>query len=279
MAERPISRTSPLNALLAQRLIERSKLGQTLIEQSAEGLRSLILQQLETLLLQVSDMICEMPTIKEIDINPVIISDEGPIVVDARMVVESSTGQRRPRYDHLSIMPFPGHLTQEFPMHSGETYTIRPLRWSDGEHLKRLLASLSDESRYMRFLANIKEYTPKQLARLTQIDYHRDMALAAVVGHGDEETLIGVSRYMLLPDMKTAEFALVVQDNYQGQGLGARLMQSLFDVAREQHLTAIEGLVHGNNSQMLHLMHRLGFTIEVDPDDHSLRRVVKSLVS
>ncbi len=269
----------PLNALLAQRLIERSKLGQTLIEQSAEGLRSLILQQLETLLLQVSDMICEMPTIKEIDINPVIISDEGPIVVDARMVVESSTGQRRPRYDHLSIMPFPGHLTQEFPMHSGETYTIRPLRWSDSEHLKRLLASLSDESRYMRFLANIKEYTPKQLARLTQIDYHRDMALAAVVGHGDEETLIGVSRYMLLPDMKTAEFALVVQDNYQGQGLGARLMQSLFDVAREQHLTAIEGLVHGNNSQMLHLMHRLGFTIEVDPDDHSLRRVVKSLVS
>ena len=77
-------------------------------------------------------------------------------------------------------------------------------------------------------MANIKEYTPKQLARLTQIDYHRDMALVAVLGHGDEEEVIGVSRYMLLPDMKTAEFALVVQDQYQGQGLGARLMNSLF---------------------------------------------------
>ena len=269
----------PLNALLAQRLIERSQLGQTLIEQSAGGISSPILQQLETLLLQVSDMICEMPAIKEIDINPVIISDEGPIVVDARMVVESNTGQRRPRYDHLSIMPFPAHLTQEFPMHSGETYSIRPLRWSDGEHLKRLLASLSDESRYMRFLANIKEYTPKQLARLTQIDYHRDMALAAVIGHGDEEEMIGVSRYMLLPDMKTAEFALVVQDSYQGQGLGSRLMQALFDVARAQQLTAIEGIVHGSNSNMLHLMNRLGFTIELDPDDHALRRVVKSLAA
>ena len=269
----------PLNALLAQRLIQRSQLGQTLIEQSAEGLSSPILQQLESLLLQVSDMICEMPAIREIDINPVIISDDGPIVVDARVVVESNTGQRRPRYDHLSIMPFPAHLTEEFPMPSGGTYTIRPLRWSDGEHLKRLLASLSDESRYMRFLANLKEYTPKQLARLTQIDYHRDMALVAVVGHGDEEEVIGVSRYMLLPDMKTAEFALVVQDQYQGQGLGARLMNSLFDVARDQQLTAIEGIVHGNNSNMLHLMHRLGFTIEMDPDDHSLRRVVKSLSS
>jgi len=269
----------PLNALLAQRLIERSQLGQTLIEQSAGGISSPILQALETLLLQVSDMICEMPAIKEIDINPVIISEEGPIVVDARMVIESSTGQRRPRYDHLSIMPFPAHLTQEFPMNSGDTYSIRPLRWSDGENLKRLLANLSDESRYMRFLANIKEYTPKQLARLTQIDYHRDMALAAVIGHGDEEEMIGVSRYMLLPDMKTAEFALVVQDSYQGQGLGARLMQSLFDVARSQQLTAIEGIVHGSNSSMLHLMNRLGFTIEVDPDDHALRRVVKSLTA
>ena len=195
------------------------------------------------------------------------------------MAIESSAGQRRPRYDHLSIMPFPAHLTEEFPMRSGGTYTIRPLRWTDGDHLKQLLASLSEESRYMRFLANIKEYTPKQLARLTQIDYHRDMALVAVLGHGDEEEVIGVSRYMLLPDMKTAEFALVVQDQYQGQGLGARLMNSLFDVARGQQLTAIEGIVHGNNGNMLHLMHRLGFRIEMDPDDHSLRRVVKSLSS
>ena len=91
--------------------------------------------------------------------------------------------------------------------------------------------------------------------------------------------MIGVSRYMLLPDMKTAEFALVVQDSYQGQGLGSRLMQALFDVARAQQLTAIEGIVHGSNSNMLHLMNRLGFTIELDPDDHALRRVVKSLAA
>jgi acetyltransferase len=129
----------------------------------------------------------------------------------------------------------------------------------------------------MRFLSNVKEFTPRQLARLTQIDYHRDIALAAVVDHGDQEDLIGVARYMLLPNSSSAEFALVVQDAYQGQGIGSTLMNSLFEVARDQQLKEIEGMVLAKNTSMLGLMTRLGFRIEVDPEDQTLRRVVKTL--
>lgn len=267
----------PLNALLAQRLIERTQLGQRLIEEAPEGIKAPVIQQLEKILMQVSDMICELPAIKEIDINPVIISDEGAIVVDARMVIESIKSHHRPRYSHLSIMPYPAYLTTEHPLPGGRTYEIRPIKWSDAEHLTYLLSHLSEESRYMRFLANVKEYTPRQLARYTQIDYHRDMALCAVIHEEDQERVIGVARYMLLPNTTSAEFALVVRDDYQGMGIGARLMNALLDVGREQQLSVIEGLVLAKNPNMLGLMQSLGFTSEPDPDDHSLRRVVKIL--
>jgi acetyltransferase len=125
----------------------------------------------------------------------------------------------------------------------------------------------------MRFLANIKEHTPKQLARLTQIDYHRDMALAATIPQGDDEEIIAVARYMLLPNTTSAEFAIVVRDDYQGQGIGTKLMSALLDVAREQQLRVIEGLVLAKNMAMLGLMNHLGFSIDIDPDDATLRHV------
>lgn len=268
----------PLNGLLAQRLIERTKLGQQLREESAESPLIPEIHRLEKILLQVSDLICELPMIKELDINPVIVSADEAVVVDARMAI-STNGEtaHRPRYSHLSIMPYPGYLSAEYPLASGESYTIRPLRWSDADRLSALLSKLSEQSRYLRFMANIREFTPKQLARLTQIDYHRDMALTAVIGHDEEEELIGVARYMLLPDTTSAEFAVVIRDDYQGHGIGGKLMTALIDVARDQHLSVLEGFVLASNAKMLELMSRLGFMIHPDPDDPTLRRVTKNL--
>jgi acetyltransferase len=263
----------PLNGLLAKRLIERTQFGQALMAEAAATGRTDLIEAIEKILLRVSDLVSELPAIREIDINPVIVSDQGAVVVDARMVIEKNRHVGKPRYGHLSIMPYPGYLREEYPLPSGDTYTIRPIRWSDGEHLKQLLAGLSEESRFMRFLANIKEYTPKQLARLTQIDYHRDMALAATIPQGDDEEIIAVARYMLLPNTTSAEFAIVVRDDYQGQGIGTKLMSALLDVAREQQLRVIEGLVLAKNMAMLGLMNHLGFSIDIDPDDATLRHV------
>jgi acetyltransferase len=157
---------------------------------------------------------------------------------------------------------------------SVRTRRIEP---TDGQRLKDLLHALSEESRFLRFLANIRDYSPAQLDRFTNVDYTKDMALAATVGDGPEEEIIGVARYMLLPKGQTAEFALVVRDDFQNQGIGSRLMRELIQVAAHRGLKQLEGYVLGTNPGMLQLMAHLGFRIETDPQDPSMRRAVKSL--
>lgn len=161
--------------------------------------------------------------------------------------------------------------------HPTPTHLIRPINPSDGPRLQELLESLSEQSRFMRFIANIKQFSERQLARYTHVDFHRDMALAATTGQDESEKIIGVARYILLPDEKTAEFAIVVRDDFQNQGIGSELMAALFSQAKHQGLHKLLGFVLGNNLPMLHLMIELGFTIQIDPEDPKMRRVIKIL--
>jgi acetyltransferase len=135
------------------------------------------------------------------------------------------------------------------------------------------MVGLSEESRYFRFISYARELSPRQLVRYTQIDYDREMALVAQAG----ERIVGVARYMLNPDIKSCEFALLVADDWHGRGLGARLMNALCETARDQGLERIEGFVLGENQRMLQLMGRLGFSYRRDPEDAGLRIVEKRL--
>jgi acetyltransferase len=160
-------------------------------------------------------------------------------------------------------------------------YQIRPVRWDDAQRLQDLLHNLSDESRFMRFMSNMKEFPPGQLDRFTHPSEKTEAALAAVTQTNGQEQIIGVARYMTLPQKdqgkKKAEFAIVVLDQFHNQGIGSTLMHQLCTVARDHGLEQIEGYVLGQNPAMLKLMHHLGFKIEVDPEDVSMRRVTKDL--
>jgi acetyltransferase len=156
-------------------------------------------------------------------------------------------------------------------------YRVRPIAWDDGPRLNELLHRLSDESRFMRFMINIKEHSPDQLARFTQIDTERDAAIAAVITEDGKEKIIGVARFMLLPKGNSAEFAIVVADEFQNMGIGWRLMNDLCDIAKNHHLDQIEGMILAQNPAMLKLMASLGFKIEHDPEDLTMRRAVKNL--
>jgi acetyltransferase len=156
-------------------------------------------------------------------------------------------------------------------------YTVRPIRWDDGPRLNELLLRLSDESRFMRFMLNIKKHSAEQLARFTQIDTQKDAAIAAVTMDQGKEKIIGVARFMLLPKGNSAEFAIVVADEFQNMGIGWRLMTDLCQIARDHHLDQIEGLILAQNFGMLKLMNSLGFIIEHDPEDPTMRRAVKNL--
>jgi acetyltransferase len=277
----------PLNQFLAHRLIERSRVAETLGEW--RGASAIDMDALEQVLLRVSEMVCELPHLREMDINPIIVDESGAVAVDARIVIDSApqaTNGRSSDYNHLSILPYPARYEKTLPMRGGGEYTIRPIHPDDATMLKKLVNELSPESRYFRFVSSMAELPPSMLARFTLIDYDREMALVAVVkertasaeGHITEtERIVGVSRYVTNPDQSSCEFALVVADDFNGKGMGSRLMESIMDVARDKGLAEIEGLVLANNTGMLKLMRGLGYQVKSYAEDPDFKLVTHSL--
>ena len=277
----------PLNQFLARRLIERSRVAETLLEW--RGASAVDMDALEQILLRVSEMVCELPQLREMDINPIIVDESGAIAVDARIVIDSAaqtaSGHSNP-YNHLAILPYPARYEQVWPLRGGGEYTVRPIHPDDAQMLQHLVNQLSPESRYFRFVSSMIELPPAMLARFTLIDYDREMALVAVLKERsaaadgeitETERIVGVSRYITNPDRLSCEFSLVVADDFNGKGLGSRLMESIMDVARDKGLTEIDGLVLANNTAMLKLMKRLGFAVKRFPDDLDFKLVTHAL--
>ena len=249
------------------------------------GAPAVDLEAVEQILLRVSEMVCELPQLREMDINPIIVDESGAVAVDARIVIDHA-GPTARDYQHLAILPYPSRYEREWPMKGGDLYTIRPIRPDDADMLQAFTRGLSEESRYFRFASAMHELPARMLARYTLIDYDREMALVAVhtdrvLGEDGEfvetEKIIGVSRYITNPDQTTCEFSLVVSDDYKGQGLGSRLMLSIEDFARDKGLAHIEGLVLANNPNMLRLMRGLGYEVRPFPEDPDFKLVVRAL--
>lgn len=277
----------PLNQFLARRLIERSRVAETLSQW--RGAEAVDMGALERVLLRVSEMVCELPQLREMDINPIIVDASGAIAVDARIVIDHPphrVGRRINRYNHLSILPYPERYEQLWPLRGGGECTVRPIHPDDAQMLQRLVKELSPESRYFRFVSSMAELPPSMLARFTLIDYDREMALVAVVKERirqaddseiQRDRIVGVSRYVTNPDKTSCEFSLVVADDFNGRGLGSRLMESIMDVARDKGLAEIEGLVLANNAGMIRLMRGLGYSVKPFAEDRDFVLVSHAL--
>ena len=287
----------PLNQFLARRLIERSRAAAMLGEW--RGAAPADMEALEQVLLRVSEMVCALPQLREMDINPIIVDAGGAVAVDARIVVDdglqrqagpdaygSSSGGHAGAYPHLAILPYPASQEREWPLKGGLLATVRPVRPDDADMLQALVRGLSQESRYFRFASAISELPARVLSRFTLIDYDREMALVAVVkermkeadgNDSEHERIIGVSRYITNPDGTSCEFSLVVADDFKGQGLGSRLMASIIELARAKGLNEIMGLILTQNTSMLRLMTSLGFQLGPCPEDPDFRMATKAL--
>ncbi|PKO60952.1 MAG: GNAT family N-acetyltransferase [Betaproteobacteria bacterium HGW-Betaproteobacteria-18] len=273
----------PLNQFLARRLIERSRVAETL--GVWRGAPAVNMEALEQILLRVSEMVCELPQLREMDINPIIVDETGALAVDARIVVDNTAPSAR-HYNHLAILPYPAQHEQLCMLAGGGEYTVRPVHPDDATMLQSFVRGLSPESRYFRYVSSMQELPATMLSRFTLIDYDREMALVALIteettdaqGNTVESTrIVGVSRYITNPDRSTCEFSLVVADEFKGRGLGSRLMLSIMDFAREKGLTEIEGLVLANNPNMLKLMKGLGFVVKSFPEDPDFKLVTHHL--
>ncbi|HYG44256.1 MAG TPA: GNAT family N-acetyltransferase [Bordetella sp.] len=270
----------PLNGFLARQLIERSRAWRRVLAPQVSGAAAEAVQQV---LVQVSELISELPDIESLDIDPLYAGEAQLRAAGLRISLCTDPACATPQasgYPHMAIHPYPARLVRMRQFDDGTDWVIRPIRPEDGQTLQEFIRGLSEQSRYMRFVSMMRELTPRMVARYTQIDYHRELALVATTqvpnpenrGH-PREVIIGFAHYLRNADGRGAEYALVIGDDWQRRKLGGQLMAALIDAAREQGLEYIDGLVLANNRPMLTLMTRLGFTNDPDPEDPSMRRV------
>lgn len=264
----------PLNDFIARRLIERTRIARML--GPFRNLPPVDLEALLAALRRVSEMVCELPQIHELDINPLMADERGVVALDARIAVTLPAAAARP-YAHMAIHPYPMHLTTRLQLPDGTDILIRPIRPEDAEIEQTFVRRLSSRSKYFRFMQTLRELTPEMLVRFTQIDYDRELAFIAVTRQDGRDVEIGVTRYVLNPDGESGEFALVVADEWQAKGIGSQLLTTLIDAARARGMKSLDGEVLEENAPMLHLVRKLGFDVHSSRDDPHVKTVVRRL--
>ena len=245
----------PLNALLARDLIGRTRASRLLA--AYRDVPAADQAALVALLLGVSRMVCALPWLKEMDLNPVLAHPGGAAIADARVVIDAARLQAPPRYGHMAIHPYPAELEGALPLRDGTALPVRPIRPEDADLVQRFVRGLSEQSRYQRFLHELPQLPPSLLARFTQLDYDRELALAALAPDGGG--ILGIGRYASNADGETAEFALTVADAWQGRGIGCALLERLCECARAAGYRALTGQILNANRDMLGLAQHLGF--------------------
>jgi acetyltransferase len=244
----------PLNSTLARRLQE-----QTLIYNALQGVRgreAVDLEALEQLLVRFSQLVAEQPDIEAIDINPLLTSPSGLLALDARVILRSPTAPPA----RLAIRPYPTQYI--WPWRDG--ITIRPIRPEDEPLMIDFHHGVSEHSAYLRYFHTMKYSARVAHDRLTRIcfnDYDREIALVAEVAEPDSE-ILAVARLTQKHGLPEAEFAVLVADPYQRQGLGTELLSRLVDIGRIEGLQRITGEILAENEGMRHLCMRVGFELK-----------------
>jgi acetyltransferase len=247
----------PLNRLLASRLMEATR-----VDRLVRGYRNILpadREQLEEVLIRLAQLVTDFPQIDELDINPLVVRHGQPLALDARVTL-ISTPCRAP--EHLCISPYPAQYESRIHLPEVGNMSIRPIRPEDAPLLEGLFDTLSPQSVYYRFFSPMKQLSPAMLARFTQIDYDREIALVAILESDATERMLGAARVILQHNLEDAEFAVVVGDPWQGRGIGAHLLSTCLDIAKARGFGTIWGTVLAENKHMLALGRKLGFVIK-----------------
>jgi acetyltransferase len=255
----------PLNRTLARRAMERTRIYAAL--QGVRGQKPVHLEALETLLVRFSQFLCDfVEDVQEVDMNPVLASPERVVTLDARVLLTPPhlPTELRPR---LAVHPYPNQYTAPFTLKDGTEIVVRAISPEDEPLIVAMHARHSEHTIRMRYFSLVKTLSRDSLIRLCHLDYDREMALAAIQRSDDGARMLGVSRYYLQPEGGEAEFALVVSDATQRQGLGRHLLRRLIDIAKERGVRRLTGLVLRENTPMLNLTRSLGFSAPQAIDD------------
>jgi len=251
----------PLNERLARDLIEQTQVGALLA--GWRGRPPVQEQALVGALLRVSQMACDLPSLMELDINPLLADAEGVLALDARVRV------RRPapgEASRLAVRPYPGQLEERVAV-GGSELLLRPIRPEDGQRFQAFYAGASPADMRLRFFLSRREVPHSELARYCQIDYEREMTFIAIDPQAARDGgMLGEVRAVCDPDNRQAEFAIQVAGAWQRQGLGRLLLDKLLRYLRERGTQEVVGQCLSENAGMAALARRLGFTVTAQAD-------------
>jgi acetyltransferase len=246
----------PLNATLARRLLERTKIFKAF--SGVRGRTPVNLPKLESLLVRFSDLILDQPLIAETDINPLLASGEEFLAMDARILVQPR-GVDIASIPRPAIRPYPTQYSVPWKMKDGIQAQIRAVRPEDEKSIVAFHGRLSGatvEFRYGHAFDFSERTRHARLIRICHIDYDREIALVCERG----QELIGVARLFRLPDETAAELSLVVEDRFQGQGLGTEMVRRLLKVASVERIQRVCASLRDDNFRMKHIFSSFGFS-------------------
>lgn len=256
----------PLNFNLARQLMQKTKIYEAL--QGVRGRKSINIGKLEEILINFSQLIIENPRIKECDINPLMASEDQIIALDARIVLHD-WNIPDDQLPCLAIRPYPFNYIVHTKLKNGIFIILRPILPED-EHLitqfHRELSEHSVRQRYFGFMSLDDRVAHERLIRICFNDYDREWAIVAVTEQGEEKQVIGIGRLMRIPGISRAQFKLIIADAYHHLGLGTQLLEHLLRIAKQEKIEIVDGYILSENSGMLKICEKLGFTTHQEKD-------------
>ncbi len=264
----------PLNLALAKDMITRTR-----VYRQLRGYRDRPPADLDAIaltLVKLSQLASDLDEIVELDINPLLADADGVIALDARIRVASLPagvvrGQR------MAIRPYPQQLERVEQLPGLGSALLRPVRPEDEQAFVRLFDRLSAEDVRLRFFAPLREMPRRQLARLTQIDYDREMAFVLEASGPEQGEILGVVRIAADPDNQRAEFAVTVRSDLKGRGIGTLMLSRMLDYARDRGIAEVFGDILGENTMMIALCRDLDFALAALPEGGGIVRASKRL--
>ena len=259
----------PLDLKMASDLIARTRISRLL--KGYRDMPAAKVGEVSLTLVKLAQLAADFPEVRELDINPLLADQNGALALDARIAIAPRdavpTFQGR-GYSRFAVRPYPKEWEQRLALGDRTRIFVRPLRPEDEVSLHAFLQRVNAEDLRLRFFAPIKDFSHVFLARLTQLDYARAMAFAALdEASGD---LLGVIRLHIAANYETGEYAVLVRSDLQGRGLGWKLMELMIRYARSEGLKCVEGQILRQNVTMLQMCREFGFEIAEDAQDRSI---------
>ncbi len=255
----------PLNERLARRMLESLKVWPLL--RGYRGRPALAVDRLIETMIRLSYLVADHPEIKELDINPLLVSKDAVVALDARIAVDRvGGGASADPFAHLALRPYPEHYEKDVLLEDGSTVRLRPNKPEDEPLWLALLSGCSKESIYSRFRYFFHWESHDVAARYCYIDYDRELAIVVEEGEGPARRLTGVGRLVADPMKTSAEYAVLVGDAWQDKGLGGVLTDHCLDIARDWGVRKITAVTTTDNPRMIAVFRKRGFSIRVDPD-------------